>query len=473
MPTAKSGIKSVDLSRARGKKSSTGKSVKAASAAAGAHTTARDLLGFIDASPSPWHAVESAVLRLKAAGFSALDETSTWNLAAGGRYFVVRGGSSLIAFVLGERALEDTGLRLLGAHTDSPGLRLKPRAAHADGTGSGLLRLGVEVYGGPILATFADRDLGLAGRVMLKSRGGVSARLLHTPRPVARLPNLAIHMNRDVNEGGLKFNKQTELPLLLGGLSSAGSAGQQFSAFLARELDVDAADILSWDLAAFDVQPGALWGANQEFIASRQLDNLASCHAGLSALASLKQPAATCLIALFDHEEVGSTSATGAGGSFLSDVLARVCRSGERKQSQAVDRRERVLARSFFVSADMAHAWHPNFPNAYEPLHHVHVNGGPVIKSNVNQRYSTGADTAARFMRLCERAGVPYQQYAHRTDLGCGSTIGPILAAQLGVPSVDVGNPMWAMHSARESAGVMDQSYMLSVLRTFFDGDSV
>ena len=453
--------------------------------AKGAQSAALDLLGFIDASPSPWHAVESAVLRLKAAGFSALDETSTWTLTTGGRYFVVRGGSSLIAFIVGNRPMEDTGLRLIGAHTDSPGLRLKPRAAYGDdsgkcqGSGAGLLRLGVEVYGGPILATFSDRDLGLAGRVMVRSAGngkngrGVTERLLRTRTPVARLPNLAIHMNRDVNEGGLKFNKQTELPLLLGSLLEQGSAGRQFSDLLARELDVDAADILTWDLAAFDVQPGTLWGANQEFIASRQLDNLASCHAGLVAITSVKDPVATCVLGLFDHEEVGSTSATGAGGSFLADVLTRMSRSGEGKKTQATDRRERMLARSFFVSADMAHAWHPNFPNAYEPSHRVYVNGGPVIKSNVNQRYSTGADTAARFMRICERAKVPYQQYAHRTDLGCGSTIGPILAAQLGVPSVDVGSPMWAMHSARESAGALDQGYMASALQTLFANDAV
>jgi aspartyl aminopeptidase len=451
--------------------------------AKGAQSAALDLLGFIDASPSPWHAVESAVLRLKAAGFSALDESSAWKLTTGGRYLVVRGGSSLIAFIVGHRPMEHTGLRLIGAHTDSPGLRLKPRAAFGDdsgnASGAGLLRLGVEVYGGPILATFSDRDLGLAGRVMVRSAGngkkgcGVTARLLRTRTPVARLPNLAIHMNRDVNEGGLKFNKQTELPLLLGSLLEQGSAGRQFSDFLARELDVDAADILTWDLAAFDVQPGTLWGANQEFIASRQLDNLASCHAGLVAITSVNEPPATCVLGLFDHEEVGSTSATGAGGSFLADVLTRLSRSGEGKKTQATDRREQMLARSFFVSADMAHAWHPNFPNAYEPSHRVHVNGGPVVKSNVNQRYSTGADTAARFMQICERAKVPYQQYAHRTDLGCGSTIGPILAAQLGVPSVDVGSPMWAMHSARESAGALDQRYMVSALQELFANEAV
>lgn len=437
--------------------------------------TARDLLDFIDASPSPWHAVESVTAQLIAAGFRRLDENDSWILKPGGQYFVQRGGSSLIAFVTGQKPLDVTGLRLLGAHTDSPGLRLKPRAAYGNSgrecSGDGLLRLGVEVYGGPILASFADRDLGLAGRVMVRDGQNFSSRLLRTADAVARLPNLAIHMNRDVNENGLKFNKQTELPLVFAIMADGEDASRQFGHFLADQLNVAAGDILTWDLAAFDVQSGSLWGANREFIADSQLDNLASCHAGLSALLAAHDPAATCVLALFDHEEVGSTSASGAGGSFIGDVIDRICLSAD--QCKSGDLRQRVLAQSFFVSADMAHAWHPNFPGAYEPSHRVRVNGGPVIKTNVNQRYSTGADTAARFMRICELAGVPCQQYTHRTDLGCGSTIGPMLAAQLGIPSVDVGNPMWAMHSARESAGVLDHVYMVSALKTFFASSQI
>jgi aspartyl aminopeptidase len=423
-----------------------------------AKQSAQELLAFIDASPSPWHAVATATAQLRAAGFLPLDETDTWSLQAGGRYFVVRGGSALIAFVVGSQSLATSGLRLLGAHTDSPGLRLKPRPAL---DGDGLVRLGVEIYGGPILATFADRDLGFAGRVGVRTDSGFEMRLLRTSGAVARLPNLAIHMNREVNESGLKFNKQTELPLMFAGALDGMQPAQQFSAFLARQLDVAADAVLTWELAAFDVQPGALWGADEEFIADGQIDNLASCHAGLSALLTTPAPEASCVLALLDHEEVGSTSPTGADGSFLGDVVSRLC-------AEAGDLRQRVLARSFFVSADMAHAWHPNFPAAYEPAHRVMVNGGPVIKSNANQRYSTGAETAARFITLCEAAGVPYQQYAHRTDLGCGGTIGPILAAQMGVPSIDVGNPMWSMHSARESAGALDHAYMIEVLRTHF-----
>ena len=426
-----------------------------------ARKAANELISFIDASPSPWHAVASVEQRLRARGFTRLEEGERWQLAAGGRYYTVRGGASLIAFVLGSRVPAETGYRIVGAHTDSPGLRLKPRAALA---GDGLLRLGVEVYGGPILATFADRDLSLAGRVVMRAAVGPQTRLLRFEQPLLRLPNLAIHMNREVNEQGLKLNKQTELPLILGQLAEGADAEVRLRTLLAEAVQGDAADLLSWDLAVHDAQKGCLWGADQEFIASRQLDNLASCHAAIAALMATEQPAATCIAALFDHEEVGSESAAGAGGSFVTDVLARI---GLQTGLDAEDSL-RALARSFFISADMAHASQPNFPAAYEPDHKVMVNGGPVIKSNANQRYSTQAETAARFMGLCAQAGVPCQQYAHRTDLGCGSTIGPIVAARLGIASVDVGAPMWAMHSARESAGALDHPYMIAALTAAF-----
>ena len=422
---------------------------------------AQDLLDFIDASPSPWHAVQTCETRLTAAGFQPLDEAERWTLTAGDRRYVVRGGSSIIAFIVGSQPAATTGLRLIGAHTDSPGLRLKPKPAE---DAAGLVRLGVEVYGGPILATFADRDLSLAGRVNVRVPGGFEARLVRFGEPLLRLPNLAIHMNREVNENGLKFNKQTELPLLLGISEDGTKAEARFRQPIAAELGVEPGDLLTWELNAYDTQKGAFWGVDREFVANSQLDNLASCHAALSALLATPEPAATCLCAFFDHEEVGSESATGAGGSFVADVLGRLAAcSGLDAEDQ-----RRMLARSFFISADMAHGWHPNFPAAYEPCHHALVNAGPVIKSNANQRYSTSAETAARFMAICDKAGVPCQQYAHRTDLGCGSTIGPIVAARLGIPSVDVGSPMWAMHSIRESAGVLDHGYMIAALTASF-----
>ena len=426
-----------------------------------ARAQAQDLLSFIDASPSPWHAVHSIEQRLQAQGFIQLEEAQRWKLEAGGRYYVVRGGASIIAFKLGQQPLSDTGFRMIGAHTDSPGLRLKTHAAHAS---NGLVRLGVEIYGGPILATFTDRDLSLAGRVNVRTTNGFEARLLKFDQPLLRLPNLAIHMNRDVNEQGLKLNKQTELPLLFSLSNEKMGAREQFFELLASKLAVSAKDIMTYELNVFDTQPGSFWGAEQEFIANSQLDNLASCHAALTAMLAIDKPAATTLCAFFDHEEVGSESAAGAGGSFAADVIDRI--------SLCLDMDEEAqhcaAAKSFFISADMAHAFQPNFPNAYEPNHHVLVNAGPVIKTNSNQRYSTDADTAARFISLCESAGVPFQHYTHRTDLGCGSTIGPIVASRLGVASVDVGSPMWAMHSLRESAGVLDVGYMIAVMTAAF-----
>lgn len=422
---------------------------------------AQALLDFIDASHSPWHAVDSVASRLKAHGFKSLRENEPWQFKQGGKYFVVRDGGSIIAFVLGQQPITDSGFRIIGAHTDSPGLRLKPQAAYSS---EGMAQLGVEVYGGPILATFTDRDLSLAGRITVQTADGLSSHLVKLDQAIARLPNLAIHMNREVNEKGLLLNKQTGLPLIFGHAANTEAAKQCLTEVLSNTLQVPASAIISWDLTLYDVQKGSFWGMNQEFIANSQLDNLASCHATLEALLATEKPTSTLICALFDHEEVGSESATGAGGSFLLDVIERICHSNRLTAEDKL----RGFANSFFISADMAHAFHPNHAGSYEPCHHVHVNQGPVIKTNANQRYSTNATTAARFIQLCQQAGVPYQQYTHRTDLGCGSTIGPIMAAQLGIATVDVGNPMWAMHSIRESAGVLDHSHMITVMAQHF-----
>jgi aspartyl aminopeptidase len=425
------------------------------------HEQARDLLAFIDESPSPWHVVDTVERQFLAQGFKQLLETETWQLNVGESYYVTRGGASIIAFTLGQISIIDTGYRMVGAHTDSPSLRLKPNAAYTD---EGLIRIGVEVYGGPILATFTDRDLSIAGRVTVRTSTGFEIRLLKFDEPLMRLPNLAIHMNREVNDKGLVLNKQTQLPLIFGDCEAGIESDKQFLAYLSKALKVEVQDILTFELNVFDTQKGVFWGANKEYIADSQLDNLASCHAAVSALIAIQKPASTCICALFDHEEVGSESNTGASGSFLSDVINHIA------ASQKLDEEAKLctLAKSFFISADMAHAYHPNHPSAYDPCHHVLVNKGPVIKTNANQRYSTNAESAAKFITLCEKAGIPYQQYAHRTDLGCGSTIGPIVASNLGIVSVDVGNPMWAMHSLRESAGVLDHSYMIRILKELY-----
>jgi len=421
------------------------------------------LLDFIDASPSPWHVIKSVEAQLASFNFKKLDETLSWSLESGGRYYVVRDESSVIIFVLGQKPLVETGFKMIGAHTDSPGLRIKPNAA----TGvDGLLRLAVEIYGGPILATFTDRDLSLAGRVSYKDKNNnIVSALINFDRPLLRLPNLAIHMNRMVNEEGLTLHKQNELPLILSALAEECLPQTYFSELLQEHSACEAERILSWDLAVYDTQKGAFWGAENEFYADSQLDNLASCHAALQGLLddTVLDNEATLVCAFFDHEEIGSESNKGADGSFLGDVLKRISLVTENNKEDFT----RALAKSFMVSADMAHAYQPNFPLAYDPDHKVFVNKGPVIKVNANQRYSTESVSQAMFVDWCEQAGVPYQKYSHRSDLACGSTIGPITSARLGIRSVDVGNPVWAMHSIRESAGVLDHGYMIKVMKKF------
>jgi aspartyl aminopeptidase len=426
----------------------------------------QNLLDFIDASPSPWHVVKTieALLAAQTPAWQRLDETAKWVLQPGGRYYVVRDDSSIILFMQGQKPLAETGFKIIGAHTDSPGLRIKPNAASS---ADGLMRLGVEIYGGPILATFTDRDLSLAGRIAYKNdQDQITGMLVKFDQPLLRLPNLAIHMNRTVNEEGLKLQKQTELPLILSASAEEQLPQAYFSALLHQQTGIAATRILSWDLAVYDTQKGAFWGAESEFYANSQLDNLASCHAALQALldnADL-QPDSTRVCALFDHEEIGSQSNKGADGSFLPDVLGRIA------LATATDGEDyaRALAKSFMISADMAHAYQPNFPNAYDPGHKVIVNKGPVIKINANHNYSSESVSAAMFVDWCEQAGVPYQKYSHRCDMPCGSTIGPITSAKLGIRSIDVGNPMWAMHSIRESAGVLDHDYMIRVMKRFF-----
>ncbi len=283
---------------------------------------AQDLLHFIDASPSPWHAVHNTEQRLSAQGFKPLSERQAWQLKMGDSYYVTRGDASIIAFTLGQKSLLDTGFRMVGAHTDSPSLRLKPHAAFSTGN---LLRIGVEVYGGPILATFTDRDLSIAGRVMVNTKTGFEARLVKFDDAILRLPNLAIHMNREVNDKGLALNKQTELPLIFGESEAGIEADKQFLAQIAAELKVKIEDIITFELNVFDTQKGTFWGKDQAYIANSQLDNLASCHAAIEALLAAKNSSATSLCALFDHEEVGSESATGANGSFFGRCDSPYC----------------------------------------------------------------------------------------------------------------------------------------------------
>jgi aspartyl aminopeptidase len=428
------------------------------------HYPIQNLLDFIDTSPSPWHVVNTVEALLKSHKFNNLDETTQWQLQLGGRYYVVRDDSSIILFVLGSKSLLESGFKIVGAHTDSPGLRVKPNAINSKDS---LLRLNVEIYGSPILATFTDRDLSLAGRICYRNdQGEIASQLIKFDNPLLRLPNLAIHMNRTVNEDGLKLHKQNELPLILSTLSEQQLPPDYFLSLLEKQSGINSAQLLSWDLAVYDTQKGAIWGAENEFYSNSQLDNLASCHTALQAFlneAVLSDSANTLVCAFFDHEEIGSESKQGADGSFLPDVLQRIALASCEQRDFP-----RIMAKSFLISADMAHAYHPNFPSAYDLEHKVMVNKGPVIKINANHRYSSESISQAMFIDWCNQADIPYQYYSHRCDLPCGSTIGPITSAKLGIRSVDVGNPMWAMHSIRESAGVLDNAYMIKVLQRFF-----
>lgn len=424
---------------------------------------ADDLLEFISASPTPWHAAASAVRRFEAAGYESLDENEAWSLKPGHGYYVVRDGSSVIAFRVGAASPAEAGYRVVGAHTDSPGLRLKPRTVSSKG---GWDALAAEVYGGPILPTFADRDLTLAGRLAVRAGSDVETRLFRYGDPLVRIPNLAIHLNRNVNEDGLKFDAAGELAALFRRAGDEdGESG--FRAWLCREADIGEGDLLGFELALCDTQPGRRYGPQGEFIACGQLDNLTSTHAAVEGISSLEQDSEqTAVVALFDHEEIGSESFKGAGGTFLGDVLARIRYalglSGEDQQ--------RALSQTWLLSADTAHAYHPNFPARYDDENPVQANGGPAIKINAKQRYATDVLGEAFFSALCDRVDVPVQKYVHRANLPCGSTIGPISAARLGIRTIDIGSPIWGMHSIRESGGALDQDYLVRAVRGFLGG---
>jgi aspartyl aminopeptidase len=423
-----------------------------------------DLLAFLDRSPTPYHAVAECVRRLDAAGFRALDPAEAWQLGAGDRRYAVRGEGSLVAFEVGQLVVAEAGFRWIGAHTDSPNLRLRPRP---DDTAHGYRRLGVEIYGGVLLHSWLDRDLSLAGRVVLRGAGGPRCVLVDFARPLLRIPNLAIHLQREIAAEGLKLNPQTHVVPVLG-LEGAPPLPELLAQELrARGVEARAEDVLSFDLMAYDTQPAVVSGARGEFVQASRLDNLASCHAAISALvrATRSGPrAATRGLVLFDHEEVGSRSASGALGPLLAETLERIASGAKDAERDALPR---ALARSVLVSADMAHAVHPSFPDKHDPAHRPQIGRGPVIKQNASQAYASDAHTAGLFADLCARAGVAPQYFVSRSDVACGSTIGPISAARVGMATVDVGNPMLSMHSCREMAGSADVAPMIDVLALF------
>lgn len=425
-----------------------------------ATTLTCDFLDFLKVSPTPFHAVATMRATLLTAGFLELQEGDSWDIQPGERYLVTRNGSSLIAFTTSRQDPAQSGVRLLGAHTDSPCLKLKPQP---DLQRQHYAQLGVEVYGGVLLHPWFDRDLTLAGRVSYRrTNGTLGQALVNFQRAIATVPSLAIHLDREVNNGRA-LNAQKELPLLLHSLdgNETGDVRQTLLLQLLHEHpDCDAEAVLDFEICACDTQPAAVIGLKQEFIAGARLDNLLSCFAGLRALLDSDnlQPA---LLVCTDHEEVGSVSACGAQGPFLNSVLQRWLGHGETLA--------RTLHRSLLVSADNAHGIHPNYPEKHDEKHGPHLNAGPVLKINANQRYASNAPTQAFFRHLCEQQQIPVQMFVARADMGCGSTIGPLTAAETGIKTVDIGVPTFAMHSIRELAGVRDLDYLHQALRTFFN----
>jgi aspartyl aminopeptidase len=421
------------------------------------------LMQLLDTSPTPFHVTANMAARLRQAGFQQLAEADSWQLQSGVGYFVTRNDSSLVAFTLGTAAPVDVGWRILGAHTDSPCLKLKPQPVRRK---HGYVQLGVEVYGGVLLNPWFDRDLSLAGRVSFRDHSGdICSTLIDLRRPIGMVPSLAIHLDREANSNR-SINAQLHLPVLMG--VQKGDDSEQLRdirAWLAELLAAQTggetvAEVLDFELSFYDTQPAASVGLLQEFLASARLDNLLSCAIGLEALlaADGEQP---CLLVCTDHEEVGSVSHAGAQGPFLKTVLQRIHGSNEELA--------RAMDRSLLVSADNAHALHPNFADKYDDNHGPAIGGGPVIKTNANQRYASNSETSALFRQLCADSQVPVQSFVVRADMGCGSTIGPLTAAGLGVRTIDVGVPQLAMHSIRETAGWADIQATGKVALQFFN----
>lgn len=419
----------------------------------------QDLGAYVSASPSSFHAVHEAGRRLDGAGFTALDELQSWEGGAG-KFHVIRDGA-LIAWVTPESAGPTTGFNILGAHTDSPSFKLKPKPT----TGKfGWLQAGVEVYGGPLLNSWLDRELQLAGRLVLRD----GTQHLTATGPLLRFPQLAIHLDRAVNDNGLLLSKQQHMNPVFG---LGDPANEDLLGLLAGRVEgatVDPADIGGYDVVVADTQAPAVFGANGEFFASGRLDNLSSTHAGLVALIERAKAGTKdgpiAVLAAFDHEEIGSNSRSGACGPILEDILTRISDG----LGASVSQRRQSLAASFCVSADAGHAVHPNYAERHDPVNRPLLNGGPLLKINANQRYATDATGAALWARLCGEANVPYQEYVSNNDLPCGSTIGPLTATRLGIRTVDVGIPLLSMHSARELCGVEDPFRLASVAERFF-----
>lgn len=415
-----------------------------------------DLMAFLAASPTPYHAVANAAERLEKAGFRQVAETEEWDGSHGGKY-VLRGGA-IIAWHVPQNAAPHTPFRIVGAHTDSPNLRVKPSP---DSGSHGWAQIAVEIYGGVLLNSWLDRDLGIAGRLTLRDG---STRLVDVDRPLLRVPQLAIHLDRQVNEG-MTLDRQKHMQPVWG---LGGAEDGALIAFLAEEAGLDGDAVVGWDLMTRDVQPPAYLGRDGELLAAARLDNLLSVHAGTAALAAVAGAELPYIpvLAAFDHEENGSQADTGAESPLLGNVLERsVFARGGSYEDKA-----RALAGSVCLSSDTGHAVHPNYAERHDPGHHPLPNGGPILKVNVNQRYATDGAGRGIFAAACERAGVPWQTFVSNNAMPCGTTIGPITAARHGITTVDIGVAILSMHSVRELCGVRDPLWLTLALQAFLAG---
>ena len=441
---------------------------------------AERFLKFVDGSPSPFHAVLKSKQILVDNGFKMLSEKDSWQgrLEQGGKYFFTRNASTIVAFAVGNKYAPGHGFRIIGAHTDSPCLKLKP---HPCDTGAeGYKQVGVQTYGGGLWYTWFDRDLKLAGRVIVRSgEKKLEQKFVHIDRPLLRVPSLAIHLNRTVNTEGFKFNTETELTPVIAttlGAKKAGSENPVLLELLSKELGIDIPSIVDYDLCLADFQPSSIGGAFNEFVFAPRLDNLLSSFSALDALVdscnSLEdEDFGVRMCILFDNEEIGSTSYAGANSSLVDTAISRVV--GSLSEGTYSDEAiHRAYKNSFLISADMAHAVHPNYGARHEPNHKPEIHKGVVFKINANMRYATTAATAAPLKELANRCDVPVQEFVVRNDAGCGSTIGPMLSAR-GLRTVDVGQPQLSMHSIREMCGVTDLEHSKSLFAGFYGPEFV
>ncbi len=423
---------------------------------------ADDLCQLIDASPSPYHAVDTAFGLLRGAGFEEVALGDRWPGGAGLR--VLRHGGSLLAWM--QPADPPASFRIVGAHTDSPNLRVKPRPDHVSAE---IRQLGVEVYGGALVNSWLDRDLGLSGRLTVRSDSGPEARLFRIDEPILRVPQLAIHLDRTISDEGLKLNPQTHLAPIWD-LDTERGSDATFLATVSDAAGVSADDVLAWDVMLHDLTPSRRTGVDGVFVSAPRLDNLCSSFAAIRALlevaAAPARPSALPLVCLYDHEEVGSTSSTGADSTLLVGALERIVAAAGGSRADLLP----ALASSVCLSADMAHATHPNYVDRHEPDHHVTMNEGPVVKVNANQRYASDAGSIAAYLQACADADIPTQSFVGKNDIPCGSTIGPVTSARLGISTVDVGIAQLAMHSTRELCGADDPSWYQASMAAFLHG---